>query len=124
VHGAGGTNAGVVKGAGGDVYAGADCNVYKKTSTGWSKYDDGSWNAVQKPSAAQKTAPANATAERSNTASRTVSGTDAAYPRQLDQDRQARTTGAQRQQQFNASATRGATQTTRDFAGRGGAARR
>jgi hypothetical protein len=123
VHGAGGTNAGVVKGAGGDVYAGADGNVYKKTSTGWSKYDDGSWNAVQKPSGAQKAAPAKtATPAQHGTASRAAPG--APYPGQLDQDRQARTAGSQRQQQFNANATRGAAQGTRDSAGRGGSARR
>jgi len=49
VSGAGGNRAGVVKGAGGDVYAGADGNVYKKTSDGWEKYDDGSWNSVKPP---------------------------------------------------------------------------
>ena len=49
VSGAGGNSAGAVKTAGGDVYAGADGNVYKKTDSGWQKYDNGSWNNVQKP---------------------------------------------------------------------------
>ncbi len=37
VSGAGGNSAGAVKTSGGDVYAGADGNVYKKTSDGWSE---------------------------------------------------------------------------------------
>jgi hypothetical protein len=49
VSGAGGNSAGAVKTAGGDVYAGADGNVYKKTSSGWEKYDNGSWSQVQSP---------------------------------------------------------------------------
>ena len=49
VSGAGGNSAGAVKTAGGDVYAGADGNVYKKTSNGWEKYDNGSWSQVQQP---------------------------------------------------------------------------
>jgi hypothetical protein len=52
VSGAGGNTAGAVKTSGGDVYAGADGNVYKKTDSGWEKYDNGSWNQVQKPSTA------------------------------------------------------------------------
>ena len=33
----------------GDMYAGHDGNVYKNTGSGWEKYDDGSWQSVQKP---------------------------------------------------------------------------
>jgi len=33
----------------GDMYAGHDGNVYKNTGSGWEKYDNGSWNTVQKP---------------------------------------------------------------------------
>lgn len=33
----------------GDMYAGHDGNVYKNTGSGWQKYDNGSWNDVQKP---------------------------------------------------------------------------
>jgi Cysteine rich repeat len=47
VHTNNGNNAGIVKGQGGDVYAGADGNVYKKTDNGWEKYDNGSWTPVQ-----------------------------------------------------------------------------
>ena len=33
----------------GDMYASHDGNVYKNTGSGWQKYDNGSWNTVQKP---------------------------------------------------------------------------
>ena len=33
----------------GDMYAGHDGNVYKNTGSGWQKYDNGSWNNVEKP---------------------------------------------------------------------------
>ena len=49
VQGAGGNQAGVVKTAGGDTYAGADGNVYKNTGSGWEKYDNGAWNPVTPP---------------------------------------------------------------------------
>ena len=41
------------KTAGGDMYAGHDGNVYKNTGSGWEKYDNGSWNSVQKPTTSQ-----------------------------------------------------------------------
>jgi hypothetical protein len=42
----------------GDVYAGHDGNAYKKTDSGWQKYDNGSWTTVPPPSsAAPKTQP-------------------------------------------------------------------
>src|SRR5439155_4090212 len=33
----------------GNMYAGHDGNVYKNTGNGWQKYDNGSWNSVNKP---------------------------------------------------------------------------
>jgi hypothetical protein len=38
------------KTASGNMYAGHDGNVYKNTGNGWQKYDNGSWNSVDKPS--------------------------------------------------------------------------
>src|SRR6266480_3218699 len=38
------------KTASGNMYAGHDGNVYKNTGNGWEKYDNGSWNSVNKPS--------------------------------------------------------------------------
>ncbi len=42
-------NTAVGKTSSGDMYAGHDGNVYKNTGSGWQKYDNGSWNDVQKP---------------------------------------------------------------------------
>ena len=39
----------VGKTASGNMYAGHDGNVYKNTGNGWQKYDNGSWNSVNKP---------------------------------------------------------------------------
>jgi hypothetical protein len=144
VSGAGGNTAGAVKTAGGDVYAGADGNVYKKTSDGWQKYDNGSWNSVQKPAqqnaagaraSAQTSAEAGSAARAAPTASgagiapnERAAGESASVQRtaaasgggregfdgmgQLEGDRQARTMGAERHQQFQGG--------SRGFAGRGG----
>jgi hypothetical protein len=43
-------NSAVGKTASGNMYAGHDGNVYKNTGNGWQKYDNGSWNSVDKPS--------------------------------------------------------------------------
>jgi hypothetical protein len=37
------------KTASGNMYAGHDGNVYKNTGNGWQKYNNGSWNSVNKP---------------------------------------------------------------------------
>jgi len=42
-------NAAAGKTASGNMYAGHDGNVYKNTGNGWQKYDNGSWNSVNKP---------------------------------------------------------------------------
>jgi hypothetical protein len=34
---------------GGDIYAGKDGNVYRKTDSGWEQHGDGGWNAVDTP---------------------------------------------------------------------------
>ncbi len=97
VHGVGGNNASVVKGAGGNTYAGADGNVYRHSSDGWSKYNNGAWNPVQKPTQTPSSASRNqATAPAS-------SRTGNANYGQLEQDRQARFQGSQRQQQFRSA---------------------
>ncbi|MEO8303212.1 MAG: hypothetical protein ABI724_03760 [Betaproteobacteria bacterium] len=114
VKGAGGNSAGAVKTAGGDVYAGADGNVYKKTDSGWEKYNNGSWNPVEKP-ASPKNAPASqnlsGATQKNVPASQSLSGATQNRPAQgsrfegfgqLEQDRTARSTGAARQQQWGA----------------------
>ncbi|MEO8439670.1 MAG: hypothetical protein ABI540_05550 [Spartobacteria bacterium] len=42
-------NAAAGKTASGNMYAGRDGNAYKNTGSGWEKYDNGSWNSVDKP---------------------------------------------------------------------------
>ncbi len=115
VSGAGGNNAGAVKTQGGDVYAGADGNVYKKTDSGWQKYDNGSWNSVDKP----------ANPRTGTTSSQGSPGSSASGDRfegsrqQLESDRSARAMGSSRQQQFE-SMQRGGFQGRGGFAGRAG----
>jgi hypothetical protein len=112
VKGAGGNSAGAVKTAGGDVYAGADGNVYKKTDSGWQKYDNGSWNQVQKPQTqagtrTTGTPPQRAPTEGNLSGATTGQGAGRAQgfeqAGQLEQDHQARFGGFQRQQQYGAA---------------------
>ncbi|MBY0330624.1 MAG: hypothetical protein K2X49_08130, partial [Acetobacteraceae bacterium] len=49
VRGAGGNSAGAVRTQGGNVYAGADGNVYRNTGDGWQKDNNGSWQPVTPP---------------------------------------------------------------------------
>jgi hypothetical protein len=141
VSGAGGNSAGAVKTSGGDVYAGADGNVYRKTDDGWQKYDDGSWNSVNKPAGQNANASqARSTAAQQNAAAqRGTSAEPGAAPQrtaesaqsrmsgvtsaerggfegmgQLEQDRTARMQGGARQQQFESMRGSGG------FAARGG----
>lgn len=98
VRGAGGNSAGAVKTASGNVYAGADGNVYKKTSDGWQKYDNGAWNSPQKPASSFS-----GTSERGSAGAAAGEGARGFdQSAQLEQDHQARFDGAQRQQQFGA----------------------
>ena len=136
VSGAGGNSAGAVKTSGGAVYAGADGNVYKKTDSGWQKYDNGSWNSVDK-SAAQRSASSTGAASGATQTSAAQRGAASSQPRpagqgsaaggaaqgsrfegmgQLEQDRGARTMGSTRQQQFESMRGGGAG----GFAGRAG----
>src|SRR3989440_175782 len=42
-------NTAAAKTSSGNMYAGHDGNVYKNTGNGWQKYDNGSWNSMNKP---------------------------------------------------------------------------
>ena len=95
VSGAGGNRAGAVQTSGGDVYAGADGNVYKKTDDGWQKYDSGSWNSVDKPANPRTTASPTGAASTARTQPAGESRLS-----QLEQDHSARMQGGARQQQF------------------------
>jgi hypothetical protein len=39
----------IAESAGGDIYAGHDGSVYRKTDDGWQKHDNGGWNDVDVP---------------------------------------------------------------------------
>jgi hypothetical protein len=108
VSGAGGNNAGAVKTSGGDVYAGADGNVYKKTDSGWEKYDNGSWNSVNKPTTqnaqSAQSARSASTTEARPTGMQSTAGSSGRFEgfnsQQLDQDRGARQYGNTQSQRF------------------------
>jgi hypothetical protein len=64
----------VGKTGGGDVYAGHDGNVYKKTGSGWQKYENGSWSSAEKPAPVKATQqPTQKAAQQSSTTSRQTS---------------------------------------------------
>ena len=50
VQGRYGNSAGAVRTANGNVYAGTDGSVYEHTSSGWSKWENGSWQSASSPS--------------------------------------------------------------------------
>jgi hypothetical protein len=81
VSGPRGQSTGVVQ-SGNNTYADHNGNVYKDTGSGWQKYDNGSWNNVEKPS----TSTASGSMTRPST-----STTDS-----LDAQKQARAAGDQR----------------------------
>ena len=105
-----------MKTSGGDVYAGADGNVYKKSDDGWQKYDNGSWNSVNKPTT-------QAQQQRTSAPSSPMGGTQSRGSfdsSQLEQDRNARMTGGARQQQFESMRGGFEGRGGGGFAGRGG----
>jgi hypothetical protein len=79
VTGPGGNTSAVARSNSGDLYAGHDGNVYKKSGDSWQKYDSGGWNNVQQPTGQQ----------RENAQS------------QLDRDSAARAQGTQRTNEFS-----------------------
>ncbi len=92
VHGARG-NTGVARTQNGDVYAGHDGNVYQHTDSGWSKWNNGSWNQVQQPTRSRQSSGSSQSIGSSQSRS-SLSQSD--YGR-LEQDRQARQFGSGRQ---------------------------
>jgi len=100
------------KSASGDMYAGHDGNVYKNTGSGWQKYDNGSWNNVQKPSTPTNTTQqkAQSTAQQKPTSSQGASSQQRASSSQhsgggeqtqgLQKEAQNRQRGAQSTQRF------------------------
>ncbi len=88
----------------GDMYAGHDGNVYKNTGSGWQKYDNGSWNTVEKPTQQQAQQKTQSYSQQHPTG---TSGTYSAKPTsqgttgELNQDAQARQRGATESQRYS-----------------------
>ena len=93
-----GGSGGVVKTQSGDVYAGHDGNVYQHTDSGWSKYDNGSWNPVQPVNHPQPPANAGSTPGAAHGAAPHDSAgyLDHNNYQQLEQDRLGRQVGSGR----------------------------
>lgn len=96
-------NSAAAKTANGDMYAGHDGNVYKNTGSGWQSYNNGSWNDVNKPTQqqvqnAQQNHPSAANSDLDR------SSGSGSY---LDQQSQARQTGAAQSQRYSHSAGSG-----------------
>jgi len=122
-----GNNGGVARTGSGDVYAGRDGNVYRNTGSGWQKYDNGSWNSVNRPTPQQN----RATPSTGNRATTPSTGNRATQPaagtrsdptvNQLNSDRAARTEGANRTRDYGNARSSGATRSGGSYRPSGGA---
>jgi hypothetical protein len=81
----------------GDMYAGHDGNAYKNTGSGWQKYDNGSWNDVQKPT----TTSAQSYDQQHSSGSSAYKPTGGSSYGDLNQQAQDRARGAQQSQRFS-----------------------
>ena len=104
-------NTTVAKSGSGDVYAGKDGNVYKKTGDSWQQYGgDGNWNSATKPTPTD--------AQRQQAQSKAAnSGWDSSTRDQVNRDSAARAQGQQRTNTYSSGNARAGSY------GGGGAAR-
>jgi len=107
----------IAKDADNNKYAAHDGNVYKNDGDSWQKYEDGSWQTVEKPVATDEQkaqAQSKAQSGRPQTEQRKEAGATIGANRptvssttgsknysQLEQERRARTDSAQRQKNYN-----------------------
>ncbi len=98
----------------GDLYAGHDGNVYKKTDDGWQHYENGEWSATKSGGGSYREMGSGATApEGAATRPQPASGAyqspsrDARSASQLDRDYAARQRGSQQYQQRAGGMPRG-----------------
>jgi hypothetical protein len=97
----------VAQSGSGDIYAGHNGNVYKKTDSGWQHYDGGNWNDVNTP-------------ERPNNGAGVDNG-PADYSKQLDaarQQAQQRDTAAMNRSSGGFNSSRDMSQLNRDYSAR------
>ena len=88
----------------GDMYAGHDGNVYKNTGSGWEKYDNGSWNTVNKPTqqqVQQKTQSYTQQHPTSTPSSYSAQPRSQGTTSDLNQEAQARQRGATESQRYS-----------------------
>jgi hypothetical protein len=116
--GAGG--GGVARTGSGDVYAGRDGNVYKKSGDGWQQSNgNGGWNDVNQPTPQQRDQ-----AQQRATDARSQAGTmDASTAGQLNRDSAARAEGATRTQTAQSPAARSGASSSYRPSGGGGMSR-
>jgi hypothetical protein len=86
---------GAVRTGSGDVYAGRDGNVYRKSGDSWQKYDNGSWGSADRPTPTGDRAAGAANRAGATSSSSTVG--------QLERDRSARTEGTTRTRDYSSS---------------------
>ena len=94
-----GNAGGAVKTGSGDVYAGRDGNVYKKTGDGWQKYEgSGNWGSAERPqpTAGTREATGGQTRDRAATGGGSGSWSGGSTATQLDRDARARSEGSTR----------------------------
>lgn len=111
----------------GDMYASHDGNVYKNTGSGWQKYEDGSWNSVQKPASASESRQSAQQQYQSRTQQRESSQVRSGGSEQMQrvqqeaQNRQRGQQTYQRSQEYQRSFSSGSSgSSSRSFGGRGG----
>ena len=80
----GGSTYGVAQSAEGDLYAGKDGNVYKRTDDGWSGHDNGEWKSIERTTPQLNEADRAALSERSANAEQRSGGIDFAAESRRD----------------------------------------
>jgi hypothetical protein len=125
-------NTAVGKTGSGDVYAGHDGNAYKKTDSGWQKYDNGSWAPVQPPSSTtpkqqpqaqtqnmQQTQSGQQARQQGNVQTSHAGGEQTQGLQKEAEDRQRGEQSSQRSQEMQRSGSEGGGSGSRGGSGRG-----
>ena len=94
----------IAAGENGDIYAGRDGNAYRRQDNGsWQRYDNGGWNNVDRPQTQTQSR------DRVGTSGTTGSRVDTSTYGQLERDRAARASGAERTRDYGAARSSGGT---------------
>jgi hypothetical protein len=110
----------------GDMYAGHDGNVYKNTGSGWQKYDNGSWNDVNKSTAEQSHPTATSDAQNYNQQHPSGGTSSGGYhpsssgSSDVDQEAQNRARGDSQSHNYSQSRSSGGFNSARSGGGWGG----